>query len=206
MNKMKTALFLTLCVMTFFACKKDREEVVETIKKEDLKRKINEIIPQQYQDTLAKLGIVLNQEVDPPNLEGAFGIRPLKLVKSNRPQDSPNMTFNDVSVKFFKQDKDNNISLIGKSFVSTADTSIVTAISGKGNDFTVYGKVKSEKNGNSAIFGIIISGSKDGNVLRNVRYGVINIDNSKGGTIFIKQGEARAVFDTDLVSEAIPMF
>ncbi len=41
---------------------------------------------------------------------------------------------------------------------------------------------------------------------RNVRYGIINIDNSKGGTIFIKQGEARAVFDTDLVSESIPMF
>lgn len=206
MKKIKLTLLVSLCIVMFFACKKDNNEVVEAIRKEDLQRKINEIIPKQYQDTLAKLGITLNQDVDPPNLEGAFGIRPLRLIKSNRPQDLPTMTFADVSVKFFNQDKDNNIKLVGKSFVSTADTSIVTAISGKGNDFTIYGKVKSERNGFSAIFGIIVSGVKDGDVLRNVRYGVINIDNSKGGTIFIKQGEARAVFDTDLISESIAMF
>lgn len=209
MNKMKTTLFLTLCVMMMiFACKKDNDtnEVVEAIKKEELTRKINDIIPKQYQDTLAKLGIVLNQEVEPPNLEGAFGIKPLRLLKSNRPQDPANMVFNDVSVKFFTQDKDNNIKLIGKNFVGNADTSIVTAISGKGNDFTIYGKVKAVQGSNLAIFGIVISGVKDGDLLRNVRYGIINIDNSKGGTVFIKQGDARAVFDTDLISGSIPMF
>jgi hypothetical protein len=30
------------------------------------------------------------------------------------------------------------------------------------------------------MFGIIISGEKDGTQLRNIRYGLINIDNSKG--------------------------
>ncbi len=206
MKRFRTILFLTLCVIAFFACKKDNKEVVEAIRKEDLVKKINDIIPKQYQDTLTKLGISLSLDVTPPNMEGAFGIKPVRLLKSNRPEDGANLVFTDVTVKFLSQDKDNNIKLIGRKFLTDADTSIVTAISGKGNDFTIYGKVKSVSGANSAIFGIIISGTKDGTLLRNVRYGLINIDNKNGGTRFIRQGEARAVFDTDLVSESIPMF
>ncbi|SOD11324.1 hypothetical protein [Pedobacter xixiisoli] len=208
MKRTKVVLFISLCAVIFSSCKKgnENEEVVEAIKKEELKRKINEIIPKQYQDTLTKLGISLNLDATPPNMEGAFAIKPLKLLKSNRPEDPASLTFTDVTVKFLSQDSDNNIKLIGRKFLTDADTSIVTAISGKGNDFTIYGKVKSVSGTNSAIFGIIISGTKDGAVLRNVRYGLINIDNKNGGTRFIRQGEARAVFDTDLISENIQMF
>lgn len=206
MKRFKTVLILALCVLMFFACKKDTDEVVETIKKEELVKKINDIIPKQYQDTLTKLGISLNLDVDPPNMEGAFSFKPVKLLKSNRPEDPASFTFSDVTIKFLSQDKDNNIKLIGRKLLNDADTSIVTAISGKGNDFTIYGKVKSVGGSNSAIFGIIISGTKDGNLLRNIRYGLINIDNKNGGTRFIRQGEARVIFDADLVSESIPMF
>lgn len=208
MKKIRATLLLALCAIMFYACKKGNEsdDIVEAIKKEELTRKINEIIPKQYQDTLTKLGISLNLDVTPPNMEGAFAIKPVKLLKSNRPEDPASLTFFDVIVKFLSQDSDNNIKLIGKKFLTDADTSIVTAISGKGNDFTIYGKVKSVSGVNSAIFGIIISGTKDGALLRNVRYGLINIDNKNGGTRFIRQGEARAVFDADLVSESIPMF
>lgn len=200
-------LLVLLVATIFVACKKDNKEVVDEIARlEVLKKKIADIIPQQYQDTLTRLGITLNQDVTPPNLEGAFGIKPVKLLKSNRPEDPASLTFTDVSVKFLAQDSDNNIKLIGRKFLTDADTSIITAISGSANKFTVYGKVKSVSGSNSAIFGIIISGEKDGAVIRNVRYGLINIDNSKGGTRFIRQGEARVVFDSDLVSETIPMF
>jgi len=208
MNKMKTTLLLALCTMMFFACKKDGEsdEIVEAIKKEELVKKINEIIPKQYQDTLAKLGITLSHDIYPPNMEGAFSFRPMQLVKSNRPTDPAGMLFKDVQIKFFSQDKNNGIKLISKFLLNDADTSIVTAISGKGNDFNIYGKVKSVSGTNSAIFGIIISGQRDGTLIRNLRFGLINIDGSNGGTRFIKQGEARAIFDADLVSESIPMF
>ncbi|OOQ57595.1 hypothetical protein [Mucilaginibacter pedocola] len=206
-QNLKWGVVLLLAV-AFAACSNsEKNEVVDQIvKQEELTKKIADIIPKQYQDTLSKLGIELNTETDPPNLEGAFSFRPWRLLKSNRPTDSPNMTFTDSKVKFFAQDSDNNIKIIAQNLLNTADTSIVTAISGKGNTFTVYGKVKSVRGTNSAIFGIIISGEKSGTQLNNIRYGLINIDNTNGGTSFIKQGEARAIFDTDQVSESIPMF
>lgn len=200
-------LLILLLITAIMACKKkESNEIVENITKEDLKRKIADIIPKQYQDTLTRLGIVLNQETTPPTLSGAYAFNPVKLVKSNRPEDPASLNFLKVSIKFFSQDKENNIKLISKNLLNDADTSIVTAISGSDNKFTVYGKVKSIGGANSAIFGIIISGEKDGEVLKNIRYGLINIDNSKGGSRFIRQGEARVIFDTDLVSEQIPMF
>ncbi|GAB3920792.1 hypothetical protein [Mucilaginibacter myungsuensis] len=200
-----TLATVMVVIVAFASCKKDtqNEAVDAIVKQEELKKKIADIIPKQYQDTLAKLGLVLNTETAPPALEGSFAFKPLRLLKSNRPQDSPNLSFADASVRFFAQDKDNNIKIIGNNLLNTADTSIVTAISGTGNSFTVYGKVKSVAGTNSAIFGIIISGEKNGATLSNIRYGIINIDNSNGGTRFIKQGDARAVFDTDFVSQAI---
>lgn len=199
---------MLISAFLFVACKKDKDDnsIEELIKQETLNKKIAEIIPAQYRDTLTKLGIVLNEETSPPNVEGAFAFKPVVLLKSNRPTDPPNLKFTDVSIKFFSQDKDNNIKLITKNLLNSADTSITTAISGSGNNFTVYGKVKSVKGEDSAIFGVIISGTREGGVLRNIRYGLINIDNAKGGNSFIKQGEARAIHDTDQISEQIPMF
>ncbi len=209
-------LVIVLLALSFTACKKNKEnewqkkneEIVEAIKKEELTKKIADIIPAQYQDTLTKLGIIINKDINPPSLSGgAYIYTPMMLFKSNRKEDPANLRFLDSRVKFFDQDADNNIKFIGKNLLNTADTSIVTAISGSGSQFTVYGKVKSVNGANSAIFAIVMSGSKDGNVLKDIRMGLINIDNSKGGTgVFIKQGEARVVFDTDKISETIAAF
>lgn len=209
MKTFKHSLLILAFATTLFACKKDKKntEIVEEIRKEELVKKIADIIPKEYQDTLTRLGIALNLETSPPSLEGgAYLFAPQVLFKSNRKTDLPNMKFNDSRVKFFGQDNDGNIKLIGKYLLNTADTSIVTAISGKGNDFTVYGKVKSVSGSNSAVFAIVISGTKDGTVLKDIRMGLINIDNTRGGNSFIKQGEARVVFDTDKISETIPLF
>lgn len=205
LSKTMTVMFF-IFALTGIGCKKD--EVNELATQEIFQKKIADIIPKQYQDSLVKMGIVINQEITPPKLDGAFVLKVLKLVKSNRPTDVPDMVFANIDIKFFGQDADNNIKFIGRSTGTraSADTSIVTAISGSGKQFTVYGKTKSVINSNSAIFGVIFSGEIDGNVLRNVRRGIINIDNSKGGTAFIKQGEGRVTRDDDLVSESIPMF
>jgi len=209
MKTLKQSLLILAFATTLFACKKDKDKVDELAKQEILQKKIADIIPKEYQDSLVKMGIVINQDVTPPKLDGAYILKVLKLVKSNVPTDVANKTFANLEIKFFGQDSDNNIQLISRSGTGnqfTTDTSIVTAISGSGKQFTVYGKTKSVSGSNVAIFGVIYSGEIDGNVLRNVKTGLINIDNSKGGTTFIKQGQGRVIRDDDLISESIPMF
>lgn len=206
LSKTMTVMFF-IFALTGIGCKKD--EVNELAKQEIFQKKIADIIPKEYQDSLVKMGIVINQDLTPPKIEGAFILKPLKLVKSNIPNDRPTMTFADLEIKFFGQDADNNIKLISRTIngsTTALDTSIVTAISGSGKQFTIYGKTKSVNGSNVAIFGSIFSGEIDGNVLKNVRMGLINLDNSKGGNAFIKQGEGRVLRDNDLISESIPIF
>nr|WP_067059717.1 hypothetical protein [Mucilaginibacter sp. L294] len=192
---------LSIATLTYFSgCKKDGPSN-ETI----LKNRISDVIPQKYLDTLKKLQFPINDGTNPPNMEGAYFANHLILKASNLPSDVIGNQFHDAKFKLFDQSiKDFGISLIGEHFLTLNDTSIVTAISGSGNNFTVYGKVKSTTGTKSAIFAIIISGTKDGNNIKNYTEGLINIDNSNGGTgVFLPEGKARIVYDSDLVSERI---
>lgn len=146
----------------------------------------------------------IHQDVKPPNVEGTYSIKPYILEKSNINTDVPGYQFLNGEVKLFNQStKDFGINLTGKNFLNTADTSLVTAVSGAGNNFTIYGKVKSVSGTHSAIFAIVISGTKEGTALKNVKVGIINIDNSNGGTVYIKQGQGRVAYDSDHISESI---
>ncbi len=205
MRKLLSVLFIAAIAIS--SCKKDKTKDAEEI----LQRKITDIIPEKYIDTLTKLGLLINDGTTPPDVTGIYDLKPLVLVKSNRPSDSPTMTFVDAKLNLYDQNsKTFDISLLGKMFLNTKDSSLQTAISGSGNNFTVYGKVKAEAgNGiNYAILAILITGTKDATTgsLKNVVYGLINIDNSNGGTIFIEEGEARIIKDIDGTSELTTVF
>ncbi|MBB6109171.1 hypothetical protein [Mucilaginibacter lappiensis] len=198
------ALLCLLSAMMVISCSKS--DKVNPSPQDILNKKISDILPQKYIDTLAKLGLVVNQGTTPPNVEGAFRIAPLILKNSNIKTDYTGQVFHDASVKFFEQStSDFGIKLVGKFFLNAADTSITTAISGSGNNFTVYGKVKSVSADKSkyAYFGILLSGTKDGTSLKNVTYGIINIDNTNGTGVFINEGQGRVAYDQDGVSESI---
>lgn len=199
MKRTLTISFLISIVL--FACSKDDKKGPSN--EDILTKKIADIIPQKYLDTLKILGLDVHQGVTPPNVEGTYSIAPNKLDTSNVPNDAPGTYFSNSTVTFSAQSAtDFSIRLTGKNFVSSADTSIATAISGSGNNFTVYGKVKSVSGTHSAIFALIFTGTKEGANLKNVRVGIINVDNSKGGTgVFINEGLGRIAFDEDHVSE-----
>lgn len=192
----KSVLGLALIALSCFSsCKKDLTD------EEILKGKIEDIIPQQYLDTLEILGLTINSGTTPPNVEGIYFISQTILKASNIPGDfAPGHQFADGRLKVINQSSDFTVDLFGKNFLSTNDTSILTAISGSGNNFTIYGKVKAVSGSNSAIFGIIISGEKDGVNINDLSYGLINIDDTNGGGVFIQEGQARLVFDNDFVS------
>jgi hypothetical protein len=142
--------------------------------------------------------------VTPPNVEGTYKIRPYILDTSNIASDRPGTAFLDAVLHLSEQHtSDYSIKLIGEYFISQRDTSVVTAISGSGNNFTVYGKVKTYYGSHSAIFAMIMTATKEGDNLKNFKIGIINIDNSNGGGLFIAQGQGRIAHDKDGISEKI---
>lgn len=194
----RTLTFSFLISIVLFSCSKD-EKAKGPTNEEILTKKIADIIPQKYLDTLKLLGLDIHQGVNPPNVEGRYEVAPHKLDTSNVPGDRPGAYFSNGLVSLSEQSAtDYSIKLIGKNFISYADTSIATAISGSGNNFTVYGKVKAVIGTYSAVFALVFTGTKEGEDLKNVRVAIINVDNSLGGTgIFIKEGTGRIGFDED---------
>jgi len=184
---------------------KDKELVEEKLKEEALAKKIQDIIPAKYLDSLKKIGIEVYSEANPPKIEGTFSVQPLILEKTNVPKDFKiGHKFDDARIYFSRQTENFDIRLLATGLLAERDTSITTAISGSGNNFTVYGKLKAVQRGDFAIFAVIISATLDGNVLRNFKYGLINIDNSKGGiNKFILEGQGRVIFESDFAAEKI---
>ncbi len=204
MKKISTIALLFISVCIIFSCKKDEE-------KEDLEQiqqaKIVDIIPAKYIDSLNLLGMKVHEGTTPPNVTGIFRLTPMSLISSNISTDVIGTTYAETKLHLFSQDNSSfDIKMYGKNFVSYNDTSIVTVVSGNGNKFSVYGKVKATIDGNSAIFGIILSGEFAGGTITKAEYGIINIDNSNGGTSFIKEGKARVVRETDQISEILDSF
>ncbi|MDN3588732.1 hypothetical protein QWY86_18770 [Pedobacter aquatilis] len=190
------------------ACKKDNSLVDEINKTEIQKKQIQQIIPDKYLDSLKKLGLTINTGITPANVEGNYAINPLLLESTNIPKDFKiGYRFNDARVNLTKQDADFNIFLLGKNFLAERDTSIVTAISGSGNDITIYGKVKSTKAGKVAEFAIILTAKLENKTFKGFKYGLICISNKNGETdnTFIKEGQGRVVYESDEISTAITL-
>ncbi|HUM53237.1 MAG TPA: hypothetical protein PK431_15535 [Chitinophagales bacterium] len=197
---MKKLAFLFLAVATFISsCKKDED------KAKIQSQKIADIIPAKYLDTLKRLGITINEGTTPPNVVGIYGISPVKSKASNVPGDVPgSIFFANAKVKFYEQNNsDFGIRLLAVNILSFKDTSLSTAISGSGNKFTVYGKVRTYSGLNTAVFGVVFSGEMDGSSIKNVQWGLINIDDSQGNGAFISEGQARLQYDIDFISESI---
>ncbi|RZK38445.1 MAG: hypothetical protein EOO90_22315 [Pedobacter sp.] len=199
---------IAVIAISVVACKKDKndKEVAEILKQEKLTKKIQDIIPTQYLDSLKKLGLAINTGTNPAIVEGIYSIKPLILKSTNKINDYAIGTrFLDARLMLFEQTDNLDIKLIGKGFLGISDTSIVTAISGTGKDFTIYGKVKAINNNKEAFFAIIFSGTIENNTIKNLSYGLICVSNKNdiNDKTFIKEGQGRVVFDSDFVSDRI---
>lgn len=204
--KKKTMLFCLLGLgISIISCsKKDAED--GPTDEEILNQKIEDIIPQKYLDSLKKLSLDIHMGTHPPQMEGSYAVKPNKLDTSNIATDYEGMQFSDAILHLSNQNpEDFGIKLLAENYIKDFDSSLVTAISGYDNYFTIYGKVKSTESstGGYAIFAIIISGQKDGNNLKNLRTGIINIDGSHADATFIAEGKGRIAYDTDFISERI---
>jgi hypothetical protein len=208
MKTLKQSLLILAVATTLFACKKENaNKITDEIRKTEIQKKqIQDIIPTQYLDSLKKLGLNINTGISPINVEGYYAVNPLLLSSTNILNDFKiGYRFNDARLKLSNQDENFNIKLIGKNFLATSDTSIVTAISGIDKDITIYGKVKSVKNGKTADFAIIISCTVENGTFKNFKYGLICTSNKNPSSDanFIKEGQGRVVYESDNSSTII---
>ena len=188
-------------LLQFAACSKNKD--INPSDEEILNKKIEDIIPQKYVDSLTKLGFTINKGTTPPNIDGSYLFKPFTIKSSNIPYDpyQPGYVLIDGVVKLYEQStSDFSIKMLGKNFIGAADTSVVTAISGSGNKFTVYGKVKAYRNGGYNFYAFLMSGEKDGSNIKNGIAGIMNIDDSHTGPNTIAEGQGRVAFDGDYTS------
>jgi hypothetical protein len=202
-NKVMLISFFTLTTF-FYACKKEnRENNLVQVQQQQ----INQVLPQKYIDTLKNLGLTLHDGTNPPIINGIYILSPLKLKASNIPTDFIGKVFSDAKLKILNQNNTNfSLEILGKDFLASKDTSIISAISGEGNNFTLYGKIKANYGANYAIFALVISGTLDATKLKNVEYGLINIDNTNGNSSFISEGQTRIIYEVDSISENTTVF
>ncbi len=194
-------LVLSIAVSTS-SCKKEPSAAeIQT-------KRISDIIPQKYLDSLIRLGVTIHEGTTPPIVNGIYLASPTVLQASTVAGDIIGNTFADVKVKLTEQNNTNfGITLYGKMLLGNNDTSIVTAISGNGNDFTVYGKVKASVNSTTyAIFAVIISGTLSADGIVNYQDALINIDNSRGVGYFIPEGTGRLIKDGNNLASTTSLF
>ncbi len=194
-------LTVVTCSVIATACKKE-----STTQKQQ--QQINQVLPQKYIDTLKNLGLTIYSGTTPPSINGIYLCTPMKLKASNISGDLPiGYSFRDSKVKIENQNNSLfTIDIIGKSLISIQDSSIVAAITGSGNNFTIYSKIKTTNSSYYAFFALVMSGTWSSSGLQNFEYGIINIDNSHGEGAFMPEGAARLIYDADFTSVTTTVF
>ncbi len=194
---------LCLAILLTMGCKKDNESVQ---KEEIQEKKIQEIIPGNYLNVLKEMGMPIHEGVNPPDITGIYHISPILLFKTNitsAGEFEVGHRFADGRYSFSSLNQ-NDFTLKVASKQSTVNSeSTVAVISGSGNHFTVYAMEISTLGANSAVFAYLYSGTLEGASIKDFKMAFINVDNSNGGTLFIKEGEARITHDEDGISEHV---
>lgn len=194
-------VLLLALVLTMFGCKKEKQE-----KPEELQQKqIENVIPQEYLNVLKGMGMTVYEGVNPPDVTGFYECNSLKLLKSSISTDVEGAAYNTERIEF--SDFNNNkfsINLRIKSRLANTATSDHGVISGSGNEFTVYSLSIAESGKHSIKLAILISATIEGQKLKNLRYGFINVDdiNNTDG-VLIREGQARVTYESDLESERV---
>ena len=195
-------LLVTACIIfvsgLFISCKKEKESTAG---------KVDQIISQQLRSELTNLGMEIFDGNTPPNMEGTITLTPNYLFKSNIQGDPPmNTAFVNYSIKVFAQTSTNDIKILGTGYggaTSEKEESNDAAISGSGNNFSIYGRHTITVGANSIIVANVYSGTLDGSQVKNLKKAFVVVDDSKGGNALLKNGAIRIFYDANKISEFI---
>jgi hypothetical protein len=192
-----------ILVIGLLSCSEEGE-FDEPIKEDPTEQRIKEIIAENHQTLLKDMGMKTNAGETPPNVVGIYEISPNTLQATNQSSGNPvGHVFPAARIQFSDQTGNRDIKINAVNLIGATLTSQSGFIVGTGNNFTIYARATASSGSNSAVFNLIISGTKDGNNLRNLIVSYVNINNANGGNQFISEGEAQIIYDAGSNSQAV---
>ncbi|MEO8962178.1 MAG: hypothetical protein ABI325_09865 [Ginsengibacter sp.] len=192
---MKKLLFCSLFLSIMFSnCKKDKP--AEREDGSTYPAKLTDIASAKFLDKAKGMGVPINLGDNPPNIAGKWKIAPFT-------GDGTVSVVDDAMLHIIKQE---NTSInLEKKYPTYGDPVLSQFIIGSGNNFTICHHFRMW-GGNSAVYNfpylMLISGTKDGNVLKNIKIAIIDlpwvweVGHQKGDG-----GDIAIYYDKDGVSE-----
>lgn len=197
------------------SCKKDTNDPEEG----GAKKQLTDLVPEEYLGMLKDEGMRIHEGNNPPNIEGSYLLGPLRFDYDSDgvppgvyPQPGE-VTNGDIRIQFSEQGAGKpDIKMTVESqnqFMVVNDWFVIRSpfVVGSGNDFTVCFELNQYEPVN-AIFSItyayLVSGTKEGGVLKNVQLAKICIKDEYMGQSSGYIGYAEIYSDADGVSEQVP--
>jgi len=204
---MKTQFYF-LFVGIFFleivctSCKTDEPSYL--IEEKGLSYEINNLISSDIFNILDSLGMPIHTGENPANIEGTFLVSQPVLLSSNLNDDSVGYEFEGIRILFSSQNTE-ELKLTAKFSQDSSQADWQKSfISGSGNDFTVFSKIKTYGAAkiDSAVSVQIYSGTWSSGGLTDLQMALVMLDNyNNPDGNYIDVGNARLISDKDGFSE-----
>ncbi|SHI88247.1 hypothetical protein SAMN05444280_10799 [Tangfeifania diversioriginum] len=206
---MKTQFYF-LFVGIFFlgivctSCKTDEPSYL--IEENGLSYEINNLISSDIFNILDSLGMPIHTGGNPANIEGTFLVSQPVLLSSNLKDDSVGYEFEGIRILFSGKNNE-ELKLMAKFSQDSSQADWQESfISGNGNDFSVFSKIKTlnSTGKDSAFSAQIYSGTWSSDGLTDLHMAVVMLDNyNNPDGSYIDVGSARLIFDKDGFSKKI---
>lgn len=198
---------IVVASLLFGACQKNEDPEPE------FSAAIRSNIPQETIAKLRDMGMIVNEGVKPPSLDGEYWSSPNVMTKTSVPDDDFSIgdKFADNKIKLYNQDQNKlTISLDLNEYdndgnvISRSNGKNGAYISGKGDAFSVFVISEGGNTGNSSRFKTVAvySGEKTSSGIRNLQFALLMLDNyGNVNQDLIPENTGRAFKDNDGISE-----
>ena len=220
-NKNNIRLLIAMVAIIFAAattsCKKNDAVITPTTPLDStigLPQAVINQVPDSIIQKLKDLGMPINEGIAPPNVEGIYVGSPWKLVASNFDDFEVGHLFTDLRVKFTSQNNNAQEIKVQSKTGTTISDDVTAYISGHDSLFSIFVITNNNKieNGDTTDiqqFVRVFSGVKlsSESSIKNLRSALMSLKEIKNTTnAFLKAGQGRLIFDSDLVSDAQTTF
>ena len=177
MKKVMYALCAAVCVLfAMVSCSKsDNKEP----KRFDIPSETETIISEEFIAKMANNGMIINEGINPPNIEGVFATGILKMIYTSLEKDFPiGEEIKSYRFKFYDQVGTRvKTDYVNEAFINEEQaTGRGTIISGSGNKFTAYLDMNIIDSGIKTRDVSVLSGEITPNGIKDFQYGFLKIE------------------------------